>query len=131
MKRILLAVSGLFLIAPQVSFATEAASSVIQYVGSVSINPCRDAKILADWYSRFGFDLKEFQGLYFGQLETAAGPFAFGIHPKKPDAKCSGNISVVYRVKSFDESLSALKGKGLLPDSTEKDEQGRFAHFHD
>ena len=68
------------------------------------------------------------------QLDTAAGPFFFGIHPKKADApkKCSASISVVFRVGNFETSLLAAKSKGLLPDSTEKDpDQGQFAHFHD
>ncbi|HEX7286774.1 MAG TPA: hypothetical protein VF532_11375 [Candidatus Angelobacter sp.] len=106
----------------------------ILYVGAISINPCQDAKVLADWYTRFGIETKEFKGGYYGKLDTAAGLFAFGIHPKKADApaKCSASIAVVFRVESFEGSLSAMKGKGLVPDSTEKDpSQGQFAHFHD
>jgi predicted enzyme related to lactoylglutathione lyase len=105
----------------------------ILYVGAISINPCQDAKVLADWYTRFGIETKEFRGGYYGKLNTAAGLFAFGIHPKKADApeKCSASVSVVYRVESFEGSLSALKSKGLSPDSTEKDSTGQFAHFHD
>jgi len=109
-------------------------SSRILYVGAISINPCQDAKVLADWYARFGIETKEYKGGYYGKLDTAAGLFAFGIHPKKANApqKCSGSISVVYRVENFEGSLSSLKGKGLTPDSIEKDpEQGQFAHFHD
>jgi predicted enzyme related to lactoylglutathione lyase len=106
----------------------------ILYVGAIAINPCQDAKVLADWYSRFGIETKEFHGGYYGKLNTAAGLFAFGIHPRKADApkKCSASVSVVYRVEDFESSLSALKNKGLSPDSTEKDpDQGQFAHFHD
>ena len=106
----------------------------ILYVGAISINPCQDAKVLADWYSRFGIETREYKGGYYGKLDTAAGLFAFGIHPKKPDApaKCSASISVVYRVEDFEASLSALKSKGLVPDKIEKDpDQGQFAHFHD
>jgi predicted enzyme related to lactoylglutathione lyase len=106
----------------------------ILYVGAIAINPCQDAKVLADWYSRFGIETKEFKGGYYGKLNTAAGLFAFGIHPKKADApkKCSANISVVFRVDNFDGSLLSMKDKGLLPDSTEKDPaEGQFAHFHD
>ena len=109
-------------------------TSRILYVGAISINPCQDAKVLADWYARFGIETREYKGGYYGKLDTAAGLFAFGIHPKKADApqKCSGSISVVYRVENFDGSLSSLKGKGLTPDSIEKDpDQGQFAHFHD
>src|SRR6476646_5384712 len=106
----------------------------ILYVGAISLSPCQDAKVLADWYSRFGIETREYKGGYYGKLDTAAGLFAFGIHPKKANApqKCSGSISVVYRVENFDGSLSSLKGKGLTPDSIEKDpDQGQFAHFHD
>src|SRR5262249_49532291 len=106
----------------------------ILYVGAVSLNPCQDAKVLADWYSRFGIETREYKGGYYGKLDTAAGLFAFGIHPKKADApkQCSASVSVVYRVENFESSLSALKSKGLLPDKIAKDpDQGQFAHFHD
>jgi len=105
----------------------------ILYVGAISINPCQDAKVLADWYSKFGIETKEFKGGYYGKLDTAAGLFVFGIHPKKADApkKCSDSISVVFRVENFEGSLAAIKSKGLLPDSTEADTTGQFAHFHD
>ena len=109
-------------------------TSRILYVGAISINPCQDAKVLADWYARFRIETREYKGGYYGKLETAAGLFAFGIHPKKANApqKCSGSISVVYRVENFEGSLSSLKSKGLTPDSIEKDpDQGQFAHFHD
>jgi len=106
----------------------------ILYVGAISLNPCQEAKVLADWYSRFGIETKEYHGGYYGKLDTAAGLFAFGIHPKKADAppKCTASVSVVYRVENFETSLAALKSKGLLPDKIEKDpDQGQFAHFHD
>lgn len=117
-----------------VSAFAQSQPSRILYVGAISINPCQDAKVLADWYARFGIETKEYKGGYYGKLDTAAGLFAFGIHPKKANSpqKCSGSISVVYRVENFEASLSALKGKGLTPDSIEKDpDQGQFAHFHD
>jgi len=117
-----------------VSALAQSPSAKILYVGAISINPCQDARVLADWYSRFGIETKEFKGGYYGKINTPAGLFAFGIHPKKADApaKCSASVSVVYRVEDFETSLSALKGKGLLPDSTEQDPtQGQFAHFHD
>ena len=106
----------------------------ILYVGAISINPCQDAKVLADWYSRFGIETKEFRGGYYGKLNTAAGLFAFGIHPKKAGApaKCTTGVAVVYRVDNYEASLSAAKSRGLVPDSTEQDPtQGQFAHFHD
>src|SRR4030095_3862204 len=113
-----------------VSAFAQAPPAKILYVGAISINPCQDAKVLADWYSRFGIETKEFKGGYYGKFDTAAGLFVFGIHPRKADAptKCSPSISVVYRVENFESSLSALKSKGLVPDKIEKDATGQFAH---
>lgn len=130
-RKIYLVIPLIFLLVP--AFA-ETPPAKILYVGAIAINPCQDAKVLADWYSRFGIETKEYQGGYYAQLDTAAGPLFFGIHPKKADApkKCSASVSVVFRVANFDASLLALKSKGLLPDATEKDpDQGQFAHFHD
>ena len=124
----------ILLIFLSVSAFAQSQTSRILYVGAISINPCQDAKVLADWYARFGIETKEYKGGYYGKLDTAAGLFAFGIHPKKADApqKCSASVSVVYRVENFEASLSALKSKGLVPDKIEKDpDQGQFAHFHD
>ena len=125
-----LVISLMFL---SVSTFAESPPVKILYVGAISINPCQDAKVLADWYSRFGMETREFKGGYYGKLNTAAGLFVFGIHPKKADApkKCSASVSVVYRVENFESSLLAIKNKGLLPDSTEEDATGQFAHFHD
>lgn len=105
----------------------------ILYVGAISINPCQDAKVLADWYSKFGIETREYKGGYYGKFDTPAGLFVFGIHPKKADApkKCTAGISVVFRVENFESSLASMKSKGLLPDSTEADATGQFAHFHD
>jgi predicted enzyme related to lactoylglutathione lyase len=131
MRKVCLVSSLIFLSA--VAFGQSPASKIL-YVGAISINPCQDAKALADWYSRFGIETKEYKGGYYGKLDTAAGLFAFGIHPKKADApqKCTASVSVVYRVEDFDVSLSALKSKGLVPEKIEKDpDQGQFAHFHD
>ena len=122
------------LICLSVSAFAQSPSAKILYVGAISINPCQDAKVLADWYSRFGIETKEYKGGYYGKLDTAAGLFAFGIHPKKADAptKCSASISVVFRVENFEASLLAAKNKGLVPDKTEKDpNEGQIAHFHD
>jgi predicted enzyme related to lactoylglutathione lyase len=130
-RRIYLVIALILLSVP--AFAQSPAAKIL-YVGAISINPCQDARVLADWYSRFGIETKEFKGGYYGKLDTAAGLFAFGIHPKKADApaKCSASVSVVFRVENFEGSLLAMKGKGLVPDSTEKDpSQGQFAHFHD
>ena len=129
--KIYLAMPLLFL---SVSAFGQTPPAKILYVGAISLNPCQDAKVLADWYSRFGIETKEYKGGYYGKLDTAAGLFAFGIHPKKADApqKCSASVSVVYRVENFEASLAALKSRGLLPDKIEKDpDQGQFAHFHD
>src|SRR5215469_13174427 len=132
------AIRKIHLVIPLILFSVSVLAvsqpSKILYVGAIAINPRQDAKALADGYSRFGIETKEYQGGYYGQLNTAAGPFFFGIHPKKADAlkKCSASVSVVYRVENYEGSLLAAKSKGLLPDSTEKDpDQGQFAHFHD
>jgi len=129
-RKIYLVIALIFL---SVSAFAQSPPAKILYVGAISINPCQDAKVLADWYSRFGIETREFKGGYYGQFNTAAGPFIFGIHPKKADApkKCSPSVSVVFRVENFESSLLSMKSKGLLPDSTEKDAQGQFAHFHD
>lgn len=127
----------LYLVIPlvflSVSAFAESPPAKIRYVGAIAINPCQGAKLLAEWYSRFGIETKEIQGGYYSQLNTAAGPLFFGIHPKRADAptQCKSSISVVFRVENFERSLLAMKSKGLLPDSTEKDPQGQFAHFHD
>ena len=130
-RRVYLVILLIFL---SVSVFAQSQPSKILYVGAISINPCQDAKVLADWYSRFGIETKEYQGGYYGKINTAAGLFAFGIHPKRADAPktCSASVSVVYRVENFEGTLLALKSKGLLPYKTEKDpDQGEFAHFHD
>ena len=129
-RKIYLVIALIFL---SVSAFAQSPPAKILYVGAISINPCQDAKVLAHWYSRFGIETREFKGGYYGQFNTAAGPFIFGIHPKKADApkKCSPSVSVVFRVENFESSLLSTKSKGLLPDSTEKDAQGQFAHFHD
>jgi len=121
------------LICLSVSAFAQSPAVKILYVGSISINPSQDAKVLADWYARLGIETKEYKGGYYGKIETAAGTVAFGIHPQKADApkKSSGSVSVVFRVENFEESLASLKAKGLLPESTESDPYGKFAHFHD
>jgi hypothetical protein len=131
------AIRKICLVIPLIFFSVSVAQSPaakILYVGAIAINPCQDAKVLADWYSRFGIETKEFHGGYYGKLNTAAGLFAFGIHPKKADAakKCTASVSVVFRVENYEGSLLSMKSKGLLPDSTESDpSEGQFAHFHD
>lgn len=114
------------------SFA-DAPPSKIRYVGAISINPSHDAKVLADWYSGFGIETKEYHGGYYGKLNTPAGQFVFGVHPKKKSAptQSSASVSIVFAVDDFEASLNALKAKGIVPVSTEKDATGRFAHFVD
>jgi predicted enzyme related to lactoylglutathione lyase len=121
------------LICLSVSAFADSPAVKILYVGAISIEPSQDAKVLADWYARLGIETKEFNGEYFAKIDTAAGTLAFAIHPKKADApkKSSGSVSVVFRVGDFDESLASLKAKGLSPESTESDQFGKFAHFHD
>ena len=130
-RKIYLVIPLIFL---SVSVFAQTPPAKILYVGSVSINPCQDAKVLADWYTKFGIETKEYKGGYYAQIDTAAGPFFFGIHPKKNDApkQCASSVSVVYRVDNFESSLAALKSKGLVPYKTEKDPgEGQFAYFHD
>lgn len=133
MSRMFLLLSALLLSGSQ-SFAASKSNQLVQYVGSITINACQqDAKILAKWYSRFGFETQEFGGVYFAQIDTAAGPFIFGIHPKlaHTSKNCSGNISVTYRVENFKTSLLLLREKGINPESTEITDFGQFAYFHD
>src|ERR1700761_1279122 len=105
---------GFLLISFSASVFAQAPPAKILYVGAISINPCQDAKVLADWYTKFGIETKEFHGGYYGKLDTAGGLFAFGIHPKKADApkKCSPSVSVVFRVENYEGSLLSMKGKG-------------------
>lgn len=122
------------LILLSVSALAQSPSAKILYVGAISIEPCQDAKVLADWYSKFGIETKEFKGGYYAQIDTPPNQLFFAIHPKKADApkKCSLSISIVFRVDNFEASLAAAKGKGLVPDKIEKDpNEGQFAHFHD
>lgn len=130
-RKIYLAIPFVFLSLP--AFAQSRPAKILA-VGAIAINPCQDAKVLADWYSRFGIETKEYQGGYFGKFDTAAGLFGFAIHSKKADApkKCAASVSIIFRVDNFEASLLAMKGKGLVPDSTEKDpDQGEVARFHD
>ena len=104
------------------------------FVGAISIEPCQEAKVLADWYSLLGFETKEFKGGYYAKFDTPAGELFFAIHRKKADApvKSSASVSIVFHVENFAARLSLLKSKGLVPDSTESDpSEGQFAHFHD
>jgi predicted enzyme related to lactoylglutathione lyase len=121
------------LICLSVSAFAESPPAKILYVGAISIQPSQDAKVLADWYALLGIETKEYKGGYYGKIDTAAGTVAFGIHPKKADApaKSSASVSVVFRVEDFAASMASLKAKGLSPESTEGDQFGQFAHFHD
>lgn len=132
MLRISLVVLLTLTLSSALSFA-DTPPSKIKYVGAISINPSKDAKVLADWYSGFGIQTKEYRGGYYGKLDTPAGPFGFAVHPKKTSApkQSSASVSIVFAVDDFDASLKALKAKGVVPVSTEKDPMGRFAHFVD
>jgi predicted enzyme related to lactoylglutathione lyase len=103
------------------------------YVGSVSVNPSQDAKILADWYTKIGLETHEVGGGYYGTFNTPGGAFFFGIHPKRKSAPAtsSGSVSVVFRIDDYDHYLAEVKKRGLTPDSVEQDTQGHFAHFKD
>jgi predicted enzyme related to lactoylglutathione lyase len=104
-----------------------------KYVGAISINPCQDAKTLADWYAKLGVETEEAGGGFYGAFETPAGPFIFGIHPRRGDAprSSSASVSVVFRVDDYETYLSEVRKRGLTPYSVEQDSQGRFAHFKD
>jgi hypothetical protein len=87
----------------------------VQYVGAIAINPCHDTKVLADWYQKFGFDLHSDGGGYYGLFKTPAGPFYFGIHPKRADAakESSSSVSIVFRVNDYNAYVLMLKNQGL------------------
>ncbi|MGZ3693344.1 MAG: VOC family protein [Bdellovibrionota bacterium] len=113
--------------------AAAPAAPAIQYVGAISINPSHDTKVIADWYQNFGVDLQFAGGVYYGSFETAAGPFYFGIHPKKADAPkmSSSSVSVVFRVNDYNGYVAMLEKRGLKPESVEADDTGHFAHYRD
>jgi hypothetical protein len=130
-RKICLLLSLVFLSA---SAFAESPPAETLYVGAISIEPCQDAKVLADWYALLGFATKEFKGGYYAKLDTPAGQLFFAIHRKKADApaKSSASVSIVFHVENFAARVSSLKSKGLTPDSTESDPaEGQFAHFHD
>lgn len=116
-----------------VSAPTVASEIHPQYVGAVSINPCQDPKILADWYSKLGIETHEVSGGFYGTFKTPAGPLFFGIHPKRNDAPktSSASVSVVFRIDDYDRYIAEVGERGLTPIKVEQDSQGRFAHFQD
>ena len=137
-KNLFIAMRKIHLLIPLVLLSASAWAESLPaekiYVGAISIEPCQEARVLADWYSLLGFETKEFKGGYYAQLDTPAGQLFFAIHPKKADApaKSSASVSIVFHVENFAARLSSLKSKGLLPYSTESDpSEGQFAHFHD
>src|SRR5437773_7725903 len=93
MIRVILAVSALFFTGAQFSAAADTTPAVIQYVGSISIQPSHEANVVADWYQKFGVQTKKMGDGYYGMFQTAAGPFFFGIHARDPKApaKSSGS----------------------------------------
>jgi hypothetical protein len=105
------------------------------YVGAIAIEPCHDAKVLADWYALLGIQTHEDHGGYYAELKTAPGNFFFGIHPKKTrwmSWKCPVNVSVILSIENYEQMLATLKDKGIVPDSVEpNDPLGKFADFHD
>jgi predicted enzyme related to lactoylglutathione lyase len=113
--------------------AADAPSGKVTYVGGLAINPSQDAKVLADWYAKIGIETKEMGGGYYGKMDTPAGMFVFGIHPRKKDAakKSSASVSIIFFVDNFDAAVKSAKAKGVTPASTEKDATGQFAHFVD
>ena len=79
-RKIYLAIPLIFL---SVSAFAQSPPAKILYVGAIAINPCQDAKVLADWHLRFGIETKEFKGGYYAKLDTAAGPLFFASIQKK------------------------------------------------
>src|SRR5215510_5650024 len=104
--RMITAIRKIYLVIPviflSVSGLAQSPPAKILYVGAISIYPCQDAKVLADWYSRFGIETREYKGGYDGKLDTAAGLFAFGIHPKRagPGPVCA--LSRSRRQRSYE-----------------------------
>jgi predicted enzyme related to lactoylglutathione lyase len=127
------ALIGLFLFAVS-PHAFAAAETHPQYVGAVAINPCQDPRVLAEWYSKFGIETHEASGGFYGTFQTPAGPFFFGIHPKRKDAPkaSSASVSIVFRVDDYDRYISDVAKRGLTPFKVDPpDSEGRFAHFKD
>src|SRR5476649_1233346 len=100
LRKSLLLIPLLFLSAPAWA---ESPPAEVMYVGAISIEPCQEAKVLADWYALLGFATKEFKGGYYAKLDTPAGQFFFAIHRKKADApaKSSASVSIVFHVENF------------------------------
>jgi predicted enzyme related to lactoylglutathione lyase len=125
------------LLASQVS-ASKNQSDPIDYVGSVSINPSQDAKVLAHWYERFGIQTQEMNtcpknsrpciGYY-----KVTGSWFFAIHPKRKHApkKSSDSVEIVFHVSDYDSYLANASQNHIIPKRTESDSTGRFAHFMD
>jgi|SRR5579862_4034641 len=105
----------------------------LRYVGAVAINPCQDAEILADWYSKIGLETHEAGGGFYGTFKTAGGPFFFAVHPKRKDAPktSSASVSLVFGIDDYDRYIAEVARRGLTPLSVEQDSTGRFAHFKD
>lgn len=105
----------------------------IQYVGAIAINPSQDAKVLAEWYQKFGVELDLYQGGYYGFFKTPAGPFYFAVHPRRANApkESSSSVSVVFRVSDYNGYVAMLEKHGLKARSVESDATGHFAHYRD
>jgi predicted enzyme related to lactoylglutathione lyase len=125
--------TALIVLTPCASCLAAPTPPAVQYVGAVSINPSHDTKVVADWYQKFGLDLHPDGGGYYGLFKTPAGPFFFGVHPRKANAatESSASVSVVFRVGDYAAYIAMLKGNGLEPLSVEADATGHFAHFKD
>ena len=103
------------------------------YVGAVSINPCQDPQILADWYAKIGIAThKGPDGGFYGTFETQGGPFVFGIHKKNDNAPqtCPASMAVVFRVDAFDTFIAEVRKRGLMP-KVDQYPEGRFAQMKD
>src|SRR5258708_34296756 len=93
-----------------------------QSVGAIAINPCQDAKILADWYSKIGIETHEAGGGFYGKFKTPAGLFVFGIHPKRKAAPktSSASVSVVFRNDDYYSYIADVGKQALTPMSVDQ-----------
>jgi len=87
----------------------------ILYIGSISINPCQDAKVLADWYARLGIEMKEYQGEYYAKID---GRRDGGLCRPSEESGCAAEIigECFRRIsrRKFRRKLVIAEGQGTL-----------------
>jgi predicted enzyme related to lactoylglutathione lyase len=104
----------------------------IEYVGGIEIRS-GSPETLARWYTeKFGLAATfEYEGGYYGIIDTPAGPLHFGMTPRKDGAGFDKNVALTFRVSDFSAYLAQLEAAGLQPVQEMEDQEGRFAVFHD